>query len=158
MPSGAAPRRSWVIILVDDDRQYLEIYKKGLATFSRHAEHVEMLAFPDARDALEFSIRLRADADVLWILDSMMPCDGELSVMETRDGLLTGIVLLRKIRAAAESEARHRFLVVTNYDVDTITRELDDIPTVGIYPKLACSPKQLARLVDQEIDGNAKVA
>jgi hypothetical protein len=158
MHSGAGQRRSWVVILVDDDRQYLEMYKKGLATFSRHAQNIEMLAFPDAHDALEFSAKLRADADVLWVLDSMMPCDGELGVAETRDGLLTGIVLLRKILEAVESRDRHRFLVVTNYDVDTIARELDGIATVGIHPKLACSPKQLASFVDKEIEGTAKRA
>jgi hypothetical protein len=147
--------RSWVIILVDDDQLYLETYKRGLETFSRHAKEIELLIFSDALDALKFSTKLHATADVLWVLDSMMPCDEDLGEAETREGLLTGIVLLHKICGTVPDRSRHRFLVVTNYDIETVQRELENIPGVEIHSKLTCSPKQLARLVDQQIEGAA---
>lgn len=147
------PDRRWLVILVDDDRRYLDNYKAGLETFCRRRSDLEVHTFFDAHDAVKAVEHQDPQRETLWILDSMMPFDREqFDIDATQQGLLTGIVLLRKLVSSSEGRGNQRYLIVTNYDVNALGEELANVETEGIHSKLSCSPKRLARIVDNIID------
>jgi hypothetical protein len=148
---------NWLVTLVDDDRQYLDDYKRGLEHFCRHKGNMEIRVFFDAAEALDSVTPEAAPPHWLWIMDSMMPFDNDrFQTEETEQGLLTGIVLLKKISSRLAGRIHPHFLIVTNYDIEAVRKGLAGVETDGIYRKLQCSPKRVARLVDEiiEADGN----
>jgi len=142
----------WIVILVDDERGQMELYKHGLELFCLHKARVkiEIISSPD--DALAKMKTLECSEEpVLWIVDSMMPCfEGqEPASGEDEDCFFTGVELIRRLMAHVKRRD-HGYLLMTHLRAQDVERAAVGL-TVMVLEKAKCSPKTLSRVVDKII-------
>lgn len=133
---------SRVILLIDDEEAPNVFYVRAL---ERAGFRVERRTSVD--DALDFA-RGAIQKLALVILDVMMPFGRSYSAEDADDGLRTGVLVYKDIRALSSTVPILVLTVVRNPDILAC---FEDEPRLKVIRKLDCTPRQLVQQVGEMI-------
>lgn len=125
------------VLLIDDERfptQYYLDYLQNTGTFE--VEWVQ-----DVDDALA---RFEKPFDAV-VLDMMIPPGRTLGGGESKEGMISGLAILQRLRAG---QCRHPVLIMTNNKTEAVQDFCRGLEPVRVLQKLECSPAKLRDELD----------